>query len=378
MPDVIVVGGGPAGSATATLFAAQGYRVLVLDAATFPRHKPCAEYVSPGAVAILDRLGVLERLRAARAGRLLRGMEIVAPSGGRHLVSYTRANGETCRGLSVPRVVLDAVLLDVARDHGAEIREGVRARAVWREAGRVRGVIGPAGERLSADLVVGADGLNSVVARAVGRPRRRTWPRRLGLVAHVAGVAWPEDHGRMFVGRHGYVGVAPLDDRGLVTVGLVRGLPRQRLGSPAAAMAAGLAEFPDLAARLRGGSTVGSVTGIGPLARRVARAAGPGYALVGDAAGFFDPFTGEGIFRALRGAELLTHDPSRYAVNRGRTFGAKTRLVALIQVIVQTPRLMDFAIRRLAARPDVARELGAVLGDLEAARLDLVWRLLGP
>jgi flavin-dependent dehydrogenase len=181
----------------------------------------------------------------------------------------------------------------------------------------------------------------------------------------------------MLVGRGAYVGVAPLDSAGLVTVGLVRDLPRGPLGSPRAALAAGLGEFPDLAERLDRATLCGTVVGMGPLARRVARAAGPGYALVGDAAGFFDPFSGEGIFRALRSAELLTSSPSTYALDRDRAFGAKARLVALIQLIVQTPRLMDFAVCRLEARPGVARELGAVLGDLEPARFDLAWRLLG-
>jgi flavin-dependent dehydrogenase len=122
----------------------------------------------------------------------------------------------------------------------------------------------------------------------------------------------------------------------------------------------------------------GQVIGIGPLARRVRQPAGAGYALVGDAAGFFDPFTGEGIFRALRSAQLLAASPNTYARDRRQAFSAKGRLVALIQLFVQSPRLMNFAIRRLQGRPPVARELGSVLGDLQPARLDLAWRLLGP
>ena len=106
--------------------------------------------------------------------------------------------------------------------------------------------------------------------------------------------------------------------------------------------------------------------------------AGPGYRLVGDAAGFFDPFTGEGIFRALRSAELVATCPENYAQERARAFSTRERLVALIQVLVQTPRLMDFAVQRLQRRPKVARDLGRVLGDLVPARLDVAWRLLGP
>jgi flavin-dependent dehydrogenase len=378
--DVIVVGGGPAGSASACFLAEQGKRVLLVDAARFPRRKACAEYISPGGAAILKRLGALERIQLTGAGRWLRGMQIQAPSGERHLVEYRpAADGEVRYGLSVSRLVLDAALVDLARDQGAEVREGFRVRDVWREAsGRVRGIVGPSGEPIEADLVVGADGLHSTVARAAGVRRNAGWPRRLGLVAHWEGVDWPEDFGRVLVGPRDYVGVAPLDGHGRVTVGLVRRLPVGRLGSPTGALETVLAHHPELGKRLSRGRMNGPVLGVGPLARRVRQIAGAGFALVGDAAGFFDPFTGEGIFRALRGAEILAGCPRTYARERIKAFAAKERLVALIQVFVQYPPLMNFAIHRLQSRPRVARELGNALGDLQPSGLGLAWRLLGP
>jgi flavin-dependent dehydrogenase len=378
MYDVVVVGGGPAGSATATGFAAQGRSVLVLDAARFPRHKACAEYVSPGGAALLQRLGALERLIGCGRGRWLVGMQIQAPDGRCHLLGYRDQAGIQQQGLSVSRLDLDATLLDVARRRGATVRDGCRARQLCWSDHRVTGVVTAKGERIAAELVVGADGANSVVARAVGARRPALWPRRLGLIAHLQGVEWPEDYGQMLVGRHGYVGVAPLDRQGLVTVGLVRTMPDGRLGPARTALVAALAEYPDMAARLGAGRLVGSVVGVGPMVRRVTRVVGPGYALVGDAAGFFDPFTGEGIYRALRGAELLTRSPATYARARHAAFRSKELLVALIQVFVQTPWLMNLAVARLRERPTVARELGAALGDVQAARLELVWQLLGP
>jgi flavin-dependent dehydrogenase len=378
-PDVIVVGAGPAGSASACLFADQGRRVLLLDAARFPRPKPCAEYVSPGAVAILDRLGALERIEAAPTHRWLRGMQLQAPDGSRHLIEYQAADGSARRALSVPRLVMDTALVEATRARDVEVREGFRVRGVWRTpTGVVRGVVGPAGEHLAADLVIGADGLHSVVARAVRARRPAVWPRRLGLACHWAGVEWPQDFGRMLVGPRGYVGVAPLDNAGQVSIGLVSEMPRGRLGPPAAALEMGLAAYPELWERLRRGRLVGPVHGIGPLAARARACGGPGYRLVGDAGGFFDPFTGEGIFRALRSAELVAACPETYETARARVFSTKERLVALIQVFVQTPRLMNFAVHRLQRRPRVARDLANVLGDLAPARLDLAWRLLGP
>jgi len=377
--DVIVVGGGPAGSASACFLAERGKRVLVVDAAKFPRRKACAEYVSPGGVAILERLGVLTRINQETSGRWLRGMRIRAPSGECHLVEYgDSVNGDRRSALSVSRLVLDSALVDEARRRGVEVRENYRVHDVWLTRQRARGVIGASGERLEAELVVGADGLHSIVAKALGVRGVPGWPRRLGLVAHWAGVDWPEDYGWMLVGPRDYVGVAPLDDNGLLTVGLVRRMPMKRLGSAAAAIEASLAQYPELKKRLSAGRISGPILGIGPLSRRVRQPAGAGYALVGDAAGFFDPFTGEGIFRALRAAQLLAAGPDSYAVERKKTFAAKERLVALIQVFVQAPQLMNFVIHRLRQRPRLARELGNVLGDLQPARLDLVWRLLGP
>ncbi|HTD77039.1 MAG TPA: hypothetical protein VK898_05325, partial [Chloroflexota bacterium] len=215
-------------------------------------------------------------------------------------------------------------------------------------------------------------------ARRLGLRRKTLWPRRLGLVAHYADVDWPEDYGQILVGSGGYVGAAPLDDDGLVTVGLVRRMPRVPLGSPVAALATGLGGFPGLASRLNDARLSGPVIGVGPLARRVRRAAGPGFALVGDAAGFFDPFTGEGIYRALRGAELLAAGPDTYARTRAKAFRAKERLVMVLQVLVQVPQLTDFAVSRLRSRGRVAGELANMVGDLCPPRLEVLWRLLGP
>ena len=377
--DVIVVGGGPAGSTTACLFAEQGKRVLLADAARFPRRKACAEYISPGGAAILERLGVLARLQSVGAYRWLRGMQIQATSGACHMVEYRDTRASRVRyGLSVSRLVLDLALLDEARARGAEVREGFRVNDVWLRSGRVVGVIGPAGERLEADLVVGADGLQSIVARTLGVRRLSAWPRRVGLVAHWENVDWPEDYGRMLIGQRDYIGVAPLDKSGLITVGLVRRMPLTRLGSALRAIEQAVAHHPELNRRLSRGRMTGPVLGAGPLARRVRQCAGAGYALVGDAAGFFDPFTGEGIFRALRSAELLAANPHTYARQRRKAFAAKEHLVALIQLLIQSPRLMNFTIHRLQKRRRAAREAGCVLGDLEPARLDLAWRLLGP
>src|SRR5687768_11247056 len=116
--DVVVVGGGPAGSMTAALLAKGGWDVLLVDQGRFPRPKPCAEYLSPGAVAALRRLGAFDHLEP-RTGRRLRGMQLRPPNGTCYLLEY-RDEDRAHLGFAVPREVLDAALVEVARARGAQ------------------------------------------------------------------------------------------------------------------------------------------------------------------------------------------------------------------------------------------------------------------
>ena len=395
--DVVVVGAGPAGSAVAALLAEAGHAVLLLDRATFPRPKPCAEYLSPGTEPLLARLGVLPDLDRGPSRRL-RGMEVRTPHDRRWLITY-HVDGQPRYARAAPRTHLDALLLAAARSRGVTVWQGFRVTSVLERAGAVVGIRGHdatgATFDLLARLVVGADGLQSVVARSLGTLVARRWPRRLGLVAHYQGVPWPEEHGQMHVGRRGYVGVAPVDEK-LLTVGLVAPMPQGRLGPAAAALDAALADYPALAARLASGKRVGPVRGVGPMAHVVRSCGGAGYLLVGDAAGFLDPFTGEGIYRALRGAEVAA-DVATEALRRGSdvaiigpdyawarraAFQAKERLTVAIQALLETPALMEYVVARLSSRPEVGAQLANVLGDLAPAETVLhpgyLWDLLRP
>jgi flavin-dependent dehydrogenase len=325
-------------------------------------------------------------------------MELRAPNGTRYLVEY-RQEARVAHSFAVPRYDLDTALLEVARARGAQVLEGFQVTDVIVSDGLLHGVTGRDStgrvSALRARLVVGADGAHSIVARKLRLRRRVRWPRRLGLVTHLAGVSWPHDYGEMHIGRDGYVGVAPVA-ADIVSVGLVKPLPRGRLGRPEQALLSALADYPELATRLDAGKPVGPVRGVGPLASDVRSCVGPGFALVGDAAGFFDPFTGEGIFRALRGAEILARAADRalgddagpvhlgrpYERARRAAFRSKEQLTALIQLFVHGPGLMDYVVDRLQRRPLLAAQLSKVLGDLapadETVRPQFLWSLLRP
>jgi flavin-dependent dehydrogenase len=402
--DVVVVGAGPAGSATAAHLACAGQRVLLIDRSDFPRGKPCAEYLSPETESVLTRLGVWPAVERAGVSRLL-GMIIISPTG-RRFSSHYLDGGTRRHSLAIPRLELDELLRQHAIRAGATCRLGLQAEGPLLEGGQVVGVVVRArsGEReeLRARLVVGSDGLRSRLARTLGRARPARWPRRLGLTAHYRGLEGPAEWGEMYVGRDGYCGIAPVD---AVTTTVAAAVPLQTRrasgpGSlpdprPEAQIAGVLREHPTLLARLARAERVEPFRGAGPLAWRVPRVAGPGFLLVGDAAGFFDPFTGEGIFRALRGAELaaeaalglarerdwtvLAH---RYQQLRRAAFAGKERLAWLIQLFVSVPQLLDYTLGRLEQRPELAQRLSAALGDFGPPNVPLhplyLARLLRP
>ncbi len=402
--DAIVVGGGPAGSSTAFALASAGARVLVLDRATFPRAKPCAEYLSPQASRLLSAMGALDAVEGAGAAHLA-GMTVRAPNGAVLRGDFVAQHGYRAfrdRGLALRRTVLDPILLDCARDAGAEVREGVRVADLVRDDdGRVTGVrvldAHGASSVLNASLIVGADGLHSVVARRLGLARTsRIWPRRIALVAHYENFGDVGDWGEMHVERGvGYVGLASVEG-GLTNVAMVvpRSAAREVSADRTAFFESWLRARPQLAPRLRGATRVTPVLATGPFASHARRAWAPGVALVGDAADFFDPFTGEGIYSALRGGELLAPYALRvlggtaaagdvalaeYHRARRKEFVGKWIVERAINAAVSWAPAINYFGRTLEGRKDMADLLIGVTGDFvpasEVLRPGYLWNL---
>lgn len=403
----MVVGGGPAGSACASFLARSGRDVLLLDAARFPRDKVCGESVSPGAWQVLHELGAAEALRALDP-RPIRGMRLRSPDGTSFAGRYPTT---TVSGFGIRRLALDAALLDVARRAGAEVRQGVRVlsplpggirpgaqiEGAWPSGAAVGGVLAETPEgplAVRARLVIAADGRHSRVARKLGLLAEPSRHRRFAVRGHFAGVEGLGDAGEMHVASGGYCGVAPLPD-GLANVAIV-------LAPEALAAAAGdlpgfflrtLRGLPELGERLARARLLAPPRAIGPLAVETRRPWAPGALLVGDAAGFYDPFTGEGVTLALRGArdaaevalaalaapsgprDLRAYEARRHAQTRD-----KFRVNRLLQRLIAHPALADLAARRLAAKPCLADRLVGIAGDLvpagEALGPRFLWDLL--
>jgi flavin-dependent dehydrogenase len=379
--DVVIVGGGPAGAALATQLARRGHDVVVLERSAEPRWRACGVFSSPASVAALRRLGLEER-QLRKLTRTIPAMRVETPDGTQFRLTYGDDGSLRAPAVGWDRPALDGALLELARATGATIHTATTVLGV--RAGRVA-VRGPAGEiEIDTRLVVGADGIRSTVARSFDVARQTWLGDRVGLTFHVADPRPDEPRdARMVLFADGYVGLAPVPGR-RVNVGIVLGgawAARLRADGAERMVAAVLAAIPPAAddpVDWRSAERCDPIEGAAPIAHRVAKRHGTGWLLVGDAAGFLDPFTGEGLNRALVSARLaavavdrhLHGDPdglSAYDRAMSVRFRAKDAVSLLVQAFFGQPVLFEFAARRLASRAGVRETMGLVMGDLVPA-----------
>ena len=377
--EVAIVGGGPAGAAIATRLAARGHNVVLFERDPTWRWHAGGVFASPAAVAALRRLGLDDPALRAVA-RPIPAMRVETPAGTSFRLTYgADRGGEPAVGFD--RSALDPALLDLARAAGADVRRGWAVTDVGRGGVRVYGSGPEEGFTLSARVIVGADGLRSVVAAAAGVARPAQLAPRLGLTYHLADPdGAPERDARMRLVRDGYVGIAPVPG-GRVNVGIVLGptwrktVRRDGAKAVAARLIAAIPPAPDDPAAWRSEAPLDGVEGAWPVGHRVTRRAGPGWLLAGDAAGFLDPFTGEGLHRALVSAELAATAIHAHlggeagalaAYDRAmrRRFLGKDVVSWLVQAFLARPALFEYAARRIASRASVRATMGLVMGDL--------------
>jgi menaquinone-9 beta-reductase len=407
--DVVVVGGGPAGAVTAAYLARAGHDVVLLERSSGYRWHAGGVFASPAAVRELRHAG-LDSEALGRVARPIPAMRVELPDAARtsfRLTYGAETTNESAVGFD--RSSLDPALLDHAAAWGVQVLTGVEATAVWLpdhahpaeviarrpEPGPDDGIDGHLA--FHPRFVVGADGPRSIVAEAAGMVRPPVLDGRVALSWHVTDEPGdPEREARMLVLPDGaYCGLAPVPG-GRMNVGIVLAGRswRERLKAEGAAAVgqAVLDAIPPIdgaAEAWRHGTITDGIAGASPLGSRVERRAGPGWLVVGDAAGFLDPFTGEGLHRALVSArlaaevidaELRDRPPAgglaAYDDAMRQRFGSKDLVSRVVQAFLARPAVFAYAGRRLARRDDVRATMGLVMGDLVPASRALDPRFL--
>ncbi len=377
-PDVLIVGAGPAGSVAALVLARAGARVRMVDRARFPRGKLCGDTLNPGALAVLDRLGVASGI-GARALPVT-GMIVTGPGGARVVGEY----GEGVRGAAIARADLDGLLLEEAVRAGAQFDAGVVVRAplLAADASRLVGVrvAARADEHdLRARVVIAADGRHSRLAFNLGLARYAPHPRRWAFGAYYEGVDDVTTLGEMHIREDGYIGVAGVPG-GITNVCVVRELGsafRAQRTETDSLVHLAVTRDPVLRSRFSRARRVTPVSVLGPLAVDSTGSGLPGLLLAGDAAGFIDPMTGDGLRFAIRGAELAAQAALReletgwpghvdLAAARRREFAGKWRVNRALRALVASPRALNVAAAVGSRWQAPVRRLVAMAGDVNA------------
>ena len=284
--DVAIVGGGPAGSSCAAFCALAGLHTLVLERENFPREKVCGDCLNPSCWSVLERLGLQQQVRNLPHSKL-DSVAFIAIDG--HEVVVDLPTGDECE-LSVKRSLFDDLLLKRARELGAHVREGATVTALA-NAGNWK-IRTATAETFSAQTLIGADGRNSTVARLsslLPQPTRE----RVALQAHIP---LPRDFGRRVVLqflREGYSGQAPVNETelNLCLVGTPPTISKLR-------------QWAERHFEIAAHQPWRTIT---PLTRSPVSCAHENLLFIGDAARVVEPFTGEGIYYALRSGELAAN-----------------------------------------------------------------------
>lgn len=374
--DVVIAGAGPAGLATALAFARRGVASIILEPRAGPQTKACGEGLMPTGLAVLQRLGVPGF--PEDSSRALVGIRYIAADGARAEARFAEGPGRGMR-----RETLSAALLACAQkeahiriETGAECRGFTveRKRVIVRADCRAGGV-----ERIfHTRLLVGADGLRSTTRRLAGLELRRRGPERWGARQHYRLAPWT-DFVEVYcsAGLEAYVTPAGADEVNIAFLWDRRRFQPTPAGPQLCA--ALIRRFPELQARLADARPTDAPAAIGPLFRAVAGPTAEGLALTGDAAGYLDAITGEGLSLAFEEAEALAESTASRLRGAGgaltrfelapyrRSYARLTRnyyvVTRLVLMLAARPRLFSLITAALSLRSDLfARMLSVNMG----------------
>ncbi len=402
--DVLVVGAGPAGSAAATWCARAGLSVLLVDAETFPRDKPCGDGLTPRAIAELDQLGLSPWLEGRARNKGLRaagfGQELYLPWPGGNLPNY---------GGAAPRLELDAAIRQVAIDAGVQVMEGMRAIDAVMDGDKVAGVVfkkdggkGAKSENVTIHClrVIVADGAKSQLGRTLGREWHRSTAYGVAargyVKSHRSDDEWISSHLELRDEKNellsGYGWVFPLGD-GEVNVGVGTLATVKR---PSNVNLLNLLTF--YADQQRDtwqfeGDVRATWSALLPMGGAVSNVAGANWVLIGDSAGCVNPLNGEGIDYGLEtghlAANLFVETPANARMNLthvwpqilvehyGTAFSIARRLAGLITVPKLLPTFGPIGMRSKFLMTIALRVMGNLITPEDKDVTARLWHYAG-
>jgi menaquinone-9 beta-reductase len=389
--DVIIVGGGPAGTSAAIHLALRGARVLLAEQKKFPRAKLCGEFISPECLAHFRRLGVIESMTEA-SGATLSETLFYSRSGASVAVPAQWFGNGRDAALGLSRAEMDERLMRRARECGVLVLEDARAVGLLSEEGRVRGVRLKVGERVCvyrALVTIDATGRSRALSRHVETFSRSLTGKRARLVAfkaHLEGARGNPDHCEIYFYRGGYGGLSRVEG-GLSNLCFIVAARDVRACDADALKVMREIVMTNMRARWTLGDARPRTQWLGVSLDGFGRqevAPAEGLLAVGDAASFIDPFTGSGMLMALESGELAAHAIARwlerasdsfaalkrdYRAQYSERFGARLRVCSVLRRAAFVPRIAEAAIFALGASDGVRRRLAR-----STRRLPSRWR----
>lgn len=362
--DVLIVGAGPAGCASAIYLAQQGRDVILLDKAHFPRAKACGEGVMPTGIPILEELGVLSDVE--KLGKRFHGLQFTGLGGDQATGVFPHSR----YGIAIPREKLDLILLERARSFSnVRVLESCKIISSVSERGRLKGfeveTSATLRQKIFATHHLIADGASSSTAKSMGMKRNLPSRKRYGMRAHFSGIEGLQELVEIYFLEWGEIYIAQqVGEKKALVAMLVEDAWMSRFAGHTQEGFLDMVQLcRPLAERMVHAVQLDKIIGVGPLGGSLQRWSGPGFYLVGDAASSVDPITGEGISLALENGKIAAGGilnasfvpRMSYFLRRKRLMVRKNLLAKLLLAISRYRIVSRVVMRQLARRPDVLR-----------------------